>query len=144
MTDITYIETGEGWLYLAAILDVWSRRVVGWTCGPTMPLSLVPTALEAASRHRKPAKDLLHHSDRGVQYACHEYAAALAAAGLVCSMSRRGKYYDDATIESFWITLKTETGLDAVVPASRRAAEPTVFDYIEKFYNPTRRHSSLG
>jgi transposase InsO family protein len=144
VTDITYIETAEGWLYLAALLDVWSRRIVGWACGPTLHVSLVLTALQVALRRRKPAKGLLHHSDRGVQYACHEYASALAAAGLVCSMSRRGNCYDNATMESFWSTLKTETGLDAAVPISRRSAELIVFDYIETFYNPTRRHSSLG
>jgi transposase InsO family protein len=144
MTDITYIATGEGWLYLAAILDVWSRRVVGWACGPTLHVSLVLTALRAALRDRQPSKGLVHHSDRGVQYACHDYAAELAAAGLVCSMSRRGNCYDNAAMESFWSTLKTETGLDAVEPISRRAAEGIVFDYIETFYNPTRRHSSLG
>lgn len=144
MTDITYIETAEGWLYLAAILDVWSRRVVGWACGPTLHVSLVLAALHAALRQRRPPKGLLHHSDRGVQYACHDYATALRAAGLVCSMSRRGNCYDNAAMESFWSTLKTETGLDASVPISRRAAELIVFDYIETFYNPTRRHSSLG
>lgn len=144
MTDITYLHTAEGWLYLAAILDVWSRRVVGWACGPTLHVSLVLAALQAALRQRKPPKGLLHHSDRGVQYACHDYAAALSAAGLVCSMSRRGNCYDNAAMESFWSTLKTETGLDESVPSSRRAAELTVFDYIETFYNPTRRHSSLG
>jgi putative transposase len=144
MTDITYIETGEGWLYLAAILDVWSRRVVGWACGPTLHVSLVLAALHAALRQRKPPKGLVHHSDRGVQYACHDYAVALAAAGIICSMSRRGNCYDNAAMESFWSTLKTETGLDAAVPISRRAAELIVFDYIETFYNPTRRHSSLG
>ncbi len=144
VTDITYLETGEGWLYLAAILDVWSRRVVGWACGPTLHVSLVLAALQVALRQRKPPKGLLHHSDRGVQYACHEYAAALAAAGLVCSMSRRGNCYDNAAMESFWSTLKTETGLDQAVPISRPAAELIVFDYIQTFYNPTRRHSSLG
>jgi putative transposase len=144
MTDITYIETGEGWLYLAAILDVWSRRVVGWACGPTLHVSLVLAALSTALRQRKPPKGLLHHSDRGVQYACHEYAAALTTAGLIASMSRNGNCYDNAAMESFWSTLKTETGLDAAVPVSRRAAELIVFDYIETFYNPTRRHSSLG
>ena len=143
MTDITYIETGEGWLYLAAILDAWSRRVVGWACGPTLHVSLVLAALSAALRQRQPPKGLVHHSDRGVQYACHDYAAALAAAGIVGSMSRRGNCYDNAAMESFWSTLKTETGLDAAVPISRRAAELIVFDYIETFYNPTRRHSSL-
>lgn len=144
MTDITYIETGEGWLYLAAILDVWSRRVVGWACGPTLHVSLVLAALSAALRQRQPPKGLLHHSDRGVQYACHDYAAALTAAGIICSMSRKANCYDNAAMESFWSTLKTETGLDAAVPISRRAAELIVFDYIETFYNPTRRHSSLG
>lgn len=144
MTDITYIKTGEGWLYLAAILDVWSRRVVGWACGPTLHVSLVLTTLSAALRQRKPSKGLLHHSDRGVQYACHDYATALTTAGIIASMSRKGNCYDNAAMESFWSTLKTETGLDAAVPISRRAAELIVFDYIETFYNPTRRHSSLG
>lgn len=90
MTDITYIETAKGWLYLAAILDVRSRRVVGWACGPTLQVSLVLAALQAALRQRQPPKGLLHHSDHGVRYACHDYANALRAAGLVCSMSRRG------------------------------------------------------
>jgi transposase InsO family protein len=144
MTDITYIETGEGWLYLSAILDGWSRRVVGWACGPTLHVTLVLTALDAALRQRRPAKGLMHHSDRGVQYACHEYTTALHAAGLVPSMSRRGNCYDNAAMESFWSTLKTEAGIDAAVPISRRAAELILFDYIETFYNPTRRHSSLG
>jgi putative transposase len=144
MTDITYLETGEGWLYLAAILDVWSRRVVGWACGPTLHVSLVLAALSAALRQRKPPKGLVHHSDRGVQYACHEYAAALTTAGITASMSRKGNCYDNAAMESFWSTLKTETGLDVAIPIGRRAAELIVFDYIETFYNPTRRHSSLG
>jgi putative transposase len=144
VTDITYLSTGEGWLYLAAIMDVWSRKLVGWACGPTLHVSLVLAALNQARRNRRPPPGLLHHSDQGVQYACNEYRKALAAAGLTCSMSRRGNCYDNATIESFWSTLKTETGLDAAVPLSRRAAELIVFDYIETFYNPRRRHSSLG
>lgn len=144
MTDITYIETGEGWLYLAAILDVWSRRVVGWACGPTLHVSLVLAALHAALLQRKPPAGVVHHSDRGVQYACHEYVAALHAARLVRSMSRKANCYDNAAMESFWSTLKTESGLDDAIPISRRAAELIVFDYIETFYNPTRRHSSLG
>jgi putative transposase len=144
MTDITYLQTGEGWLYLAAILDVWSRRVIGWACAPTLHVSLVLVALQAALRQRKPPRGLVHHSDRGVQYACHDYANALSAAGITCSMSRKGNCYDNAAMESFWSTLKTETGLDAAVPISRRTAELIVFDFIETFYNPTRRHSSLG
>jgi putative transposase len=144
VTDITYLDTGEGWLYLAAILDVWSRKVVGWACGPTLHVSLVLAALANARRNRKPRSGLRHHSDRGVQYACDEYRKALIAAGMICSMSRRGNCYDNAVMESFWSTLKTETGLDAATPINRRAAERIVFDYIETFYNPKRRHSSLG
>lgn len=144
VTDITYIATAEGWLYLAAILDLWSRRVVGWACASSLHTRLVHVALERALRQRHPAHGLLHHSDRGVQYACAEYRAALSAAGLTCSMSRRANCYDNATMESFWSTLKTETGLDEAIPISRRAAELMVFDYIETFYNPSRRHSSLG
>ncbi len=144
MTDITYLPTAEGWLYLAAILDVWSRRVVGWACGPTLHVSLVLTALQRALVGRRPPSGLLHHSDRGSQYAGHDYRAALTAAGIVCSMSRAGNCYDNAAMESFWSTLKTETELDHLTPISRRAAELAVFDYIETFYNTTRRHSSLG
>ena len=90
MTDITYLDTGEGWLYLAAILDVWSRKVVGWAAGPTLHVSLVLAALAQARRSRRPPPGLVHHSDQGVQYACAEYREALAAAGMICSMSRRG------------------------------------------------------
>jgi transposase InsO family protein len=144
ITDITYLSTGEGWLYLAAILDAWSRKVVGWAAGPTLHVSLVLAALAQARGNRQPPAGLLHHSDQGVQYACGLYRDVLAAAQMVCSMSRRGNCYDNAAMESFWSTLKTETGLDAVIPISRRAAELIVFDYIETFYNPTRRHSSLG
>ncbi len=144
MTDITYLPTAEGWLYLAAILDGWSRRVVGWACGPTLHVSLVLTALQRSLAGRLPPKGLLHHSDRGSQYAGHEYRAALTAAGIECSMSRAGNCYDNAAMESFWSTLKTETELDHLTPISRRAAELAVFDYIETFYNPTRRPSSLG
>jgi transposase InsO family protein len=144
VTDITYIATAEGWLYLAAILDLWSRRIVGWACARTLHASLVHAALEKALRGRNPPRGLLHHSDRGFQYASAEYRAALSAAGVVCSMSRKANCYDNATMESFWSTLKTETGLDESIPISRRAAELTIFDYIETFYNPSRRHSSLG
>jgi transposase InsO family protein len=144
ITDITYLPTAEGWLYLAAILDAWSRRVVGWACSTTLHVSLVLAALDRARRQRQPPPGLLHHSDRGVQYACEAYRAALIAAGMVCSMSRKANCYDNASMESFWSTLKTETGLDAAVPISRPAAELIVFDFIETFYNPTRRHSSLG
>jgi len=144
LTDITYLETAEGWLYLAAILDLWSRKIVGWACGPTLHTSLVLTALQQALKRRQPPAGLLHHSDRGSQYADHDYIEALKAAGIERSMSRAGNCYDNATMESFWASLKCDTGLDASIPASRRHAELAVFDYIETFYNPTRRHNSLG
>jgi len=144
LTDITYLETAEGWLYLAAILDLWSRRIVGWACGPTLHASLVLAALQDALQRRSPPEGLLHHSDRGSQYVDEDYIQALAAAGIVRSMSRAGNCYDNAAMESFWSTLKTDTGLDKSIPTSRRNTKLAVFDYIETFYNPTRRHSSLG
>jgi transposase InsO family protein len=143
VTDITYLETSEGWLYLAAILDLWSRRIVGWACAPTLHAALVLCALQRALQHRRPSRGLLHHSDRGVQYVCAAYVAALAAAGIERSMSRAGNCYDNATMESFWSTLKLDTQIDLHRPDTRRAAELVIFDYIETFYNPTRRHSSL-
>jgi transposase InsO family protein len=144
ITDITYLRTAEGWLFLAAILDVWSRRVVGWSCAPTLHARLVLAALQEALRRRRPPRGLLHHSDRGSQYVDADYLKALDAAGAERSMSRAGNCYDNAAMESFWSTLKTETGLEESIPLSRRHAELAVFDYIETFYNPTRRHSSLG
>jgi len=144
LTDITYLQTAEGWLYLAAILDKWSRRIVGWACGPTLHASLVLAALEDALKRRRPPTGLVHHSDRGSQYVDAEYLDALRAAGIERSMSRAGNCYDNAAMESFWSTLKTDTGLDTAIPASRRHTELAVFDYIETFYNPRRRHSSIG
>lgn len=144
ITDITYLQTTEGWLYLAAILDAWSRRVVGWACAPTLHASLVLATLQRAVRNRCPEPGLLHHSDRGSQYVDADYLQALAANGIERSMSRAGNCYDNATMESFWSTLKTETGLEESIPLSRHQTELAVFDYIETFYNPTRRHSSLG
>ena len=144
LTDITYLQTAEGWLYLAAILDLWSRRIVGWACGPTLHASLVLAALADALKRRQPPVGLLHHSDRGSQYVDNDYLKALSGAGIERSMSRAGNCYDNAAMESFWSTLKTDTGLDAAIPASRHHTELAVFDYIETFYNPTRRHSSLG
>jgi len=143
-TDITYLKTAEGWLFLAAILDAWSRRIVGWACAPTLHACLALAALRDALQRRQPPKGLLHHSDRGCQYVDADYVALLNAAGLERSMSRAGNCYDNAAMESFWSTFKTDTGLDEIVLASRREAELAVFDYIETFYNPRRRHSSLG
>jgi transposase InsO family protein len=144
ITDITYLRTEEGWVYLAAILDLWSRRVVGWACAPTLHVSLVLTALHQALQRRRPPPGLLHHSDRGSQYVDEGYLRTLNQAGLERSMSRAGNCYDNATMESFWSTFKTETGIEETLPASRRHAELAAFDYIETFYNPVRRHSSLG
>ncbi len=144
LTDITCLQTAEGWLYLAAILDLWSRRIVGWACAPTLHATLVLAALADAVQRRQPPAGLLHHSDRGSQYVDEDYLTALQAAGIERSMSRAGNCYDNAPMESFWSTLKTDTGLDTAIPATRRHAELAVFDYIETFYNPVRRHSSLG
>jgi transposase InsO family protein len=144
VTDITYLETGEGWMYLAVILDAWSRRVLGWACAPTLAAPLVVAALQQALKHRRPPAGTIHHSDRGSQYTDAQLLGLLDTAGMARSMSRAGNCYDNAMIESFWSTLKTETGMDVTVPATRRHAELAVFDYIETFYNPRRRHSSLG
>lgn len=144
LTDITYLPTTEGWLYLAAILDRWSRRVVGWACAPTLHANLVLRALHQAIRERRPPPGLLHHSDRGSQYVDANYLRALAAVGIERSMSRAGNCYDNAAMESFWSTLKTEAGLDQPGQRDRHDTELAVFDYIETFYNPVRRHSSLG
>jgi putative transposase len=144
VTDITYLRTGEGWLYLAAILDRWSRRVVGWACAPTLHVSLVLAALEQALKRRRPPPGLLHHSDRGSQYVDEDYLRTLTQAGLERSMSRAGNCYDNAAMESFWSTFKTETGIEEHPPATRAQGSLAAFDYIETFYNPTRRHSSLG
>jgi transposase InsO family protein len=131
-------------MFLAAILDLWSRRIVGWACGSTLHATLVLAALNRALRDRQPAPGLIHHSDRGSQYVDTRYLDVLASAGCERSMSRAGNCYDNATMESFWSTLKTESGLIESEPATRRKAELAVFDYIETFYNPTRRHSSIG
>lgn len=143
VTDITYLRTLEGWLYLAVILDRWSRRVVGWACALTLHVGLVLAALSRAIDQRRPPPGLLHHSDRGSQYVDDAYVQALAAHGIERSMSRRGCCRDNAFAESFFSSFKTETGIEELVPDTRRAAELITFDYIETFYNSTRRHSSL-
>jgi transposase InsO family protein len=144
VADITYLRTAEGWLFLAAVLDAWSRRVVGWACAPTLHTGRPLAALREALQRRRPPRGTLHHSDRGCQYADADYLKLLEHAGLDRSMSRAGNCYDNAAMESFWSTLKTETDWDRAMPTTRRAAELALFDYIETFYNPTRRHSSLG
>jgi len=144
VTDITYVETAEGWLYVAAILDGWSRRVVGWSCSATLHTTLVLAALESAIARRQPGSKIIHHSDRGSQYVDTTYRAMLQDHGFVQSMSGAGNCYDNAAMESFWSTLKTEADLRTKIPPDRRHAELAVFDYIETFYNSARRHSSLG
>jgi transposase InsO family protein len=143
VTDITYIATGEGWLYLAVILDLCSRLVVGWAVSERITRELTLTALEMALVRRRPLRGLVHHSDRGSQYASGDYQAVLAAEGIVCSMSRRGNCWDNAVAESFFATLKVELVHDASW-ATRQTARAELFEYIEVFYNGQRRHSSLG
>jgi putative transposase len=142
VADITYIETREGWLYLAAILDLYSRRIVGWAMSPHIDTTLVLKALGMALLHRSPPRDLLFHSDRGVQYASADYRQTLAQAGLIASMSRKGNCYDNAAIESFWSTLKLELVYRRSF-ITRSQAQSEIFDYIETFYNRQRSHSAL-
>ena len=147
VSDLTYVWTQEGWLYVAVILDLWSRCVAGWATGATLHASLAGRALQMAIQHRRPGQGLLHHSDRGVQYASGAYRAQLQAAGLAASMSRRGNPYDNAAMESFNATYKREcVGLAAARGGYRTRAEAAddFFDYVEKYYNRVRRHSSLG
>ena len=143
VTDITYVLTGEGWLYVAAIMDLYSRRVVGWAMRSQMDRSLVLAALEMAVKQRRPAPGLLHHSDRGSQYASSDYRQALADHGMRASMSRRACCYDNAAMESFWHTMKTEL-IHQRRFQTRTEASQAIFDYIEVFYNRLRRHSSIG
>lgn len=139
--DITYLRTDEGWLYLAVILDLFSRYVVGWAISHTIDRHLALTALKRANDQRRPKAGLLHHTDQGCQYASEDYQIALGAEGFICSMSRRGDCYDNAVVESFFGTLKAELG-DSF-PTAEHAGR-SLFDYIEVFYNRARRHSSLG
>jgi len=143
VTDITYIPTGEGWLYLAVILDLCSRGIVGWAMSERITRQLPLDALGMALGRRRPSPGLLHHSDRGSQYASADYQTHLARHGFVGSMSRRGDCWDNAVAESFFATLKVELVHDALWP-TRAAARGAAFEYIEAFYNRQRRHSSLG
>jgi transposase InsO family protein len=141
--DITYIQTGEGWLYVAAVLDLYSRKIVGWAMSHRIDTTLVLQALAMALLHRQPPAKLLCHSDRGVQYAAADYRHALTRAGLIASMSRKGNCYDNATMESFWSTLKWEL-IYRQEFATHHQARSAIFDYIEGFYNPKRLHSALN
>lgn len=144
VTDITYLPTREGWLYLAAEMDLCSRRILGWSTREDLATALPNTALELAlqTRGSKP-NGLLHHSDRGCQYTSAEFRRRLELRGITASMSRTANCYDNATMESFWATLKAEC-FGTTVPATRAQARSMVFDYIETFYNPVRLHSALG
>jgi transposase InsO family protein len=142
VTDITYLATLEGWLYLAVILDLFSRRVVGYAMSEQIDRVLVLEALDKALVQRPGARDLVHHSDRGSQYASHDYREALDQAGITCSMSRRGDCWDNAVAESFFATLKMEL-LYELPLQTRSETRSAVADYIETFYNVRRRHSSL-
>jgi len=143
VADITYIETQEGWLYLAGVMDLYSRKIVGWSMSDRMRVDLVADALKMALDRRQPRPALLHHSDRGVQYASTDYQALLARHGCICSMSRTANCYDNAVMESFWGTLKTEL-VYQIRYVTRNQARQSLFKYIEVFYNRVRLHSSLG
>lgn len=143
VADITLIQTGEGWLYLAGILDLYSRKIVGWAMSEWIDTQLTLNALNMALTHRQPPAGLLFHTDRGVQYAATDFRAALAAANFVASMSRKGNCYDNAFMESFWSSLKIELVYrnDFQTHTQARSA---IFNYIEVFYNRQRSHSSIS
>lgn len=143
VADITYIQAGSRWIYLAAIMDLFSRRIVGWSLGYSLRATLVKEALQQALADRRPAAGLLHHSDRGLQYASSAFQALLAMHQIIPSMSHRGNCYDNAAMESFWSTLKSELVHHCSftdLPQASRA----INDYIETYYNPKRLHSALG
>ena len=141
--DITYVWTGAGWLYLAVLVDLFSRRVVGWAVAEHMRASLCVDALKMALGRRQPPRELVHHTDQGCQYVSAEYQAVLSSAGIVCSMSRRGNCWDNAVAESFFATLKKEL-IHRYRWLDRRDAAKAIAEYIEIFYNNHRLHSSLG
>lgn len=141
--DITYVPTDEGWLYLATVLDLYSRQVVGWSMKRRMTRDLVVDALKQAVGRRKPPPGLIHHSDRGSQYASGEFQELLNKHGFLCSMSRKGNCYDNACVESFFGTLKTEM-ICFERYKTRDDARRSIFEYIEVFYNRQRKHSTLG
>jgi transposase InsO family protein len=143
VTDMTYVWTWEGWLFLAAIVDVFSRRIVGWAVADHLRTELPLEALGMALGIRQPQEGLVHHSDRGCQYASDLYRSELSARGIVCSMSRVGDCWDNAVAESFFATLKTELIYRRPWP-TKHEARSAIHDYIGAFYNPHRRHSSLG
>lgn len=144
VADFTYVDTAEGWLYVAVVLDLFSRRIVGWSMSPAMTAQFVMDALIMAVWRRGSPKELLHHSDQGSQYAAEDFQELLAHHGIVCSMSRKGDCWDNAAMESFFSTLKLERIYRRPRYRTRDEARADVFNYIECFYNPRRRHSTLG
>ncbi len=143
VADFTYLWTAEGWLFVAAVLDLYSRRIVGWSMSGAMTAQLVSDALLMALWRRGKPDELLHHSDQGSQYTSEDFQRLLRDHGIVCSMSRRGDCWDNAAMESFFSSLKTER-TSRKHYATRDEARADVFDYVERFYNPRRRHSTLG
>jgi putative transposase len=141
--DISYVWTAEGWLYLAVVLDLYSRTVIGWAMGERLTAELATQALTMALWRRKPAGGLLHHSDRGIQYAAGDYQRLLADHGIACSMSRKGNCWDNAVVESFFHTLKVEL-VHHHRYLTQDEARQNIFEWIEVFYNRQRRHSTLG
>jgi transposase InsO family protein len=143
LADITYVETGQGWLYLATVMDLYSRRIVGWAMQDHLRAELPLAALAMAISAKQPSAGLIHHSDRGVQYASADYRKMMQSAGFKVSMSRKADCYDNAPMESFFHTLKTEL-VHHRHYATRKEATRDIFAYIEGFYNRTRRHSAIG
>jgi transposase InsO family protein len=143
VADITYIPTAEGWLFLAAVMDLYSRQILGWSVWESLEAGGAMQALRRALVNRGYPTDVIHHSDRGVQYACQAYRQELRARGLVASMSRRGNCYDNAAMEAFWSTLKREAMTDSATWSKNRVRRE-LFEYIESIYNRGRLHSSLG
>ena len=143
VADITYIPTMQGWLYLAVVLDLYSRRIVGWATSATIDRQLVLAALAQAIEQRKPSPGLVHHSDQGCQYASWDYQKTLREQQIICSMSRRANCWDNAVVESFFSTLKTEL-VQRSTFTTHAQARSALFDYVETFYNARRRHSTLG
>jgi putative transposase len=143
LADITYVQTDAGWLYLAAVIDMYSRKIVGWAMRDHLRSELALAALTMALQRQRPRADLIHHSDRGVQYASSDYRSALAEVGITPSMSRKADCYDNAPMERFFHTLKTEL-VHHRKYATRAEAQRDIFAFIEGFYNRTRLHSAIG
>jgi putative transposase len=143
VADITYVPTTEGWLFLAAVMDLYSRQILGWSLWQSLEAGGPLQALSRALANRRPPPGVIHHSDQGIQYACHAYRQLMHRHGLIASMSRRGNCYDNAAMESFWSTLKREA-LEQSAQWSKNQVRRVLFEYIESIYNRSRLHSSLG